>query len=190
MKARLKTVLKVLFIISFCILFFIQLLDTHKKVKSWYNINRARDLLRTLSWIRDHSEPDDVILTTWILGCQVVTYADRRVLATSKVYPSQIKALAERYRDISTFFFSQTEEDAMEIIHKYNIKYIFLPRRFNYWICRYIGACNLTVNKRVLTDTGRSFTMIGRMLDKKRFKNFTLDYKSKYYLVYKFLGDA
>ena len=107
----LRVNVEALFIVAFCILFFVEVLTTHKAVKEWYDLGKATDLMETLSWIKQNSKPDDFILTTWVLGYPVVTYTNRKVIATSKVYPSEIKAVAERYRDISKFFLSESEED-------------------------------------------------------------------------------
>lgn len=190
MKERLKIDLGIILIIILCILFLIQISDVRNASRKWYSVDSARDLFKTLSWLREHSQPDDVILTTWTFGCQVVTYADRKVIATSKVYPSEIKTVAERYRDITNFFFSQSETDALEVIHKYNIKYILLPRKFDFWTCRYIGVCDLTPNKRAVSDTDKKMTMVDRMLDCETLTNFILCYSSKRYIIYKLLDDV
>ena len=190
MKERLKIDLGIILIIILCTLFLIQVSDTQLKVKGWYNLDKAGDLLKTLSWLKEHSQANDVVLTPWTLGYQVVTYTDRKVIATSKVYPSQIKAVAERYKDISTFFFSQNEEDALKIIRKYNVKYIFFPKKFEFWICRYIQVCDLIVDNEGYSDIRQLNTIVGQMLNYQTFKNFALYYKSKHYIIYKFLGDV
>ena len=182
--------LRTLFISLFCVLFVFEAFASHKKVISWYNEESAKDLLGTLEWIKGNSEPEDVILTTWILGAQVVTYAHRGVVATSKVYPSEIKTVAERYRDISRFFFSQTEEDALKIIDKYNITYILVPRRFTFTMCKYIGVCDLTTEKKKsLTEIGWRTTMLGKMLRGRTLEYFSAVGGSGNYLVYKASGN-
>ena len=190
MKEKLKNNLSIILLIIFFILFLVQISDTRLKVKSWYNCDKAQDLLKTLTWLKEHSRQEDVILTTWTLGCQAATYTDRKVVATSKVYPSEIKAVAQRYRDISKFFFAQNQEDALKIIRKYNVKFIFFPKRFDFWICRYIGACDSVLNSNNIFDIQYLKTMIAQMLKKQTPHNFTQYHKSKYYLIYKFVGDV
>jgi hypothetical protein len=56
-------------------------------------------LFRALFWLKDHSKPSDVVLTDWENGAQVVAHAERPVIVTSKVYPSEVRKAAERYRD-------------------------------------------------------------------------------------------
>lgn len=190
MKQRLKINLAVIVIVVLLALLLIQVSDTRAKVKGWYNFDKAQDLLKALSWLKAHSHPEDVVLTTWTLGSQVATYADRKVLATSKVYPSEIKSVAERYRDISRFFFAQDQAEALKIVRKYRVKFIFLPKKFEFWICRYIGACRLVSESYQAWGPQQENTIAAQMLRNQISKKFSLYYKSKHYLIYKFMGDV
>lgn len=186
----LRAGLRVILSFAILILFFIQIRSVQDWMKGRYNEPGAEDLLSTLAWIRADSGPEDVVLTTWTLGSQVVTYADRKVLATSKVYPSEIKTVAERYRDISRFFFSRSENETMGIVRRYNIRYILVPKKFDFWIRRYIRTSGPAAAEMVLTREGRGTTMVSRMLRGESMKDFELCLNSRYYIVYKVLGHA
>jgi len=145
---------------------FFQLQETRKEVKGWNDAAYASDLLDRMARLKKISDPQDVILCTWTLGHQVATYAQRKVIATSKVYPSQMNEIAERYIDIANFFFAQDEDDAMDIIRKYNAKFVIHDTNFEFWICRYNNTCHLREKSRPepLTEEGEKTTMIGKML--------------------------
>jgi len=178
---------KIVITAALLFLFAAQVELTGRDVKGWYNKRRAKDLAGSLAWLKSKTAPDEIILTPWTLGMQVVAHAGRRVLATSKVYPSDAAAIAERYKDIARFFFARSEDEAMEIVKKYGVGYVLVPKAFDVWTARYIGRADLTKDGKgkALTERARLETMAGRMLALKPFTHFKPAYIGDYYFIYK-----
>ena len=169
------------------LLFAAQIELTGRDVRGWYNKRRAKDLTESLVWLKSKTAPGEVILTPWTLGMQVVAHTGRGVLATSKVYPSEAVAIAERYKDIARFFFAPSEDEAMEIVKKYGVGYVLVPKAFDVWTARYIGRADLTKDGkgRAFTEKARLETMAGRMLALKPFTHFKTAHIGDYYFIYK-----
>jgi asparagine N-glycosylation enzyme membrane subunit Stt3 len=127
----------------------------------------------TLRWLKNNSRPDAVVLAEWTEGHQVVALADRRVITSSKVYPSEAAEVASRYQDLSTFFFTSDENRAEDILYKYGASYVFLRKKFDYK-----STC-----KTKLLCRGTN-TMLAKMLGKKPLKYLEKIYESKNFLIY------
>lgn len=122
------------------------------------------DLKKTMEWISKNTKKDDVILTTWPLGPIVLGFAGRSVIATTKVYPSESRAVGERYADLSRFFYSGDENYSYAVAAKYNSTYVLINRNFNF----------------------RNQNSIAKMLvEKSNLSRFNLAYESGNFLVYK-----
>jgi len=133
-----KETLKKTFIIVWRILFivvvttyFIKCLDPlHNEMKKRFRIRAAMNFHRALDWLRENTEPDDVVLSSWLYGAQITAHARRPTIATSKVYPSEAKEVAERYRDTGrNFFGAKCAKEALRVVKKYDVKYVFLKRK-------------------------------------------------------------
>jgi AmmeMemoRadiSam system protein B len=95
-----------------------------------------------LGFIRDNSPEDAIVLSEWTQGHHVVALAERRTVATTKVYPSEAKILAERFRDIGKFFFALSPEEAKEVVDKYGVSYVFMRKKnFDFYLCGYHDRC-------------------------------------------------
>lgn len=178
--------------IVFITLFLIFSLYETNKINQSYKTNAEydKDYTQTMQWLKENSDLGSIILTDWKYGPNIATLAERGVITTTKVYPSEINFTAERYKDASKFFFTTNEENAMKIIRKYNITHVLVPKDFQFSMCRYIGICseNLT---RYLTPTGelqppiRYRLIVTRMMDGDMFYNFEKVYASKFFTIYR-----
>lgn len=151
-----------MFIVVFSTFFVSQISPLHNQVKSWYSINIARDFHRALLWLKEDSTENDVVLTNWGYGAQVAAHAQRPTVATCKVYPSEVKETAQRYKDIRRFFRARGEKTAMEVVKKYRVKYILLRGKKT-----------------------KGSRLLDRMCGRERLKNFQLVYNSGRYIIYK-----
>lgn len=164
------------------ILFFIHYsLQTNHIVKE-KNYDFNSNLQQTLKWIKINTPKESIILSDWNLGPNIVTYSERGVISTSKVYPSEINFTAKRYIDTAFFFFSKNESSAIKIVKKYNITHILVPKRtFQEATCLYVKACYTDLTF-LNNDTGKF--IVNRMRDNTSLKNFKLIYSSEYFNIY------
>jgi len=169
------------FLLSF-FLFYINWYD--ERFREGYGERDYFDQYKALKWLKENSPDDSVILAEWTHGPIINRIADRKTIASSKVYPSETKMVSERYKDISTFFFSTNEKESLNIINKYNISYIFINKYFSYYICSYINFCNITNKRgRILPEFSNKI-LIKKFLNKSIFTSYILVYESKDYLIY------
>lgn len=140
-----------------------------------------------LRWLKENSEPDAVIMAHWFRGNQIIAFADRRVVATTKVYPSEATEVAKRYRDIASFFLSENEEEAKIIAKRYGTSYVFLEKNFQSWLCKAINRCQeyATANRRALNPTGWTRTVAGRMAQGGSLRYFQKVWDSPRFVIYK-----
>ncbi|MBI2637889.1 MAG: glycosyltransferase, partial [Candidatus Sungbacteria bacterium] len=147
--------------------------------------NFAQELRAATDWLKSNSEPDAVVMAHWFRGHQLVAFADRRVVSTTKVYPSEAAEVAGRYRDIAGFFLTEDEEEARQIALRYRASYIFLDRDFQGWLCKAINRCEVTTNNRSsLNRRGILNTVAGRMTQGGDFKHFKKVWDSPRFLIY------
>lgn len=176
----LKNWWKIIFIISLMIF----LLNHSYNIKiNSSNQNYTQGLIQALDWIKENTTEKDVILSDWFYGPNIVSYAKRKIIATTKVYPSESEFLAERYKDMAKFFLATDEHEAMEVVRKYGIDYIFAPRNFNFKTCKYIMPCN-TSNKNISLKS-ETFLIIRKMQRGERLYFFEKLYDSQYFKIYK-----
>jgi len=185
-----KAFFKITFILLFLVISFNQALSTQKLIRNEFDKNYAEEFWRVMGWLEKNSNENDVVLAEWDYGHQIAALANRNVIATSKVYPSEVKIVAERYKDISRFFFSTSETSSLAVVNKYNISFVLLNKNFNYKTCRYINMCNLRnywkyIENDDLLPQLRSTLIVTRMLDKKRLDNYNLVFESDNFLIYK-----
>lgn len=181
---RLWHTIFILFLLAF-------ILYESNKVNQPFKSNEKyeEDYNRTMLWLKENSDESSIILADWFYGPNIATFAGRGVITTTKVYPSEIKFMAERYRDASRFFFAIREDNAMSIIKKYNITHIFVQKKgFQYSMCAYIKICSS--DKQYRTPSGqllqdiRSKLLVTRMQDGKDFYNFKKIYDSNFFVIY------
>src|SRR3989338_5233363 len=104
-----------------------------------YNV----ELYHMLDWLKYNTKESDVILTQLTFAPFIYGISDRSVIATTKVYPSEVDIVGERYSDLARFFFSNNEDEALLIAEKYNASYVVVPINFDFESCGYIGACGM-----------------------------------------------
>ncbi len=148
----------------------------------------GEEMTAVLQWLKDNSFPQDVVLCEWTEGNLVIATANRGVVATSKVYPSEAREVARRYQDLKKFFFAENENDAMEIVNKYSVRWIYLRKKPD--LASLANKSNITNTQRFvlnneLTPEGRQRTIIGKMLSKAEFSNFKLVLDSPDFLIYR-----
>lgn len=157
------------------------------------SIEYCEDYTKTMAWLGENSDESSIVLTDWTYGPNVATFAKRGTVTTTKVYPSEIKFVAERYKDASKFFFASSEDDAMNIVRKYSITHMLIPRHHSlYKKCKYIQACGVkepagyqsVSDKSLISDTRKGF-IVTRMQDGDMFYNFEKVYDSKFFTIYK-----
>ncbi|MCG2718343.1 MAG: AmmeMemoRadiSam system protein B [Nanoarchaeota archaeon] len=179
--------------IVFMILFLVFFLYEANRLNQSFSSNKEydADYNQTMAWLRENSSKSSIILTDWQYGPNVATLANRGVVTTTKVYPSEIKFTAERYKDASKFFFAVSESDAMEIVKKYNITHVLIPKNnFQYVTCKYINICDLNNTSQYFAPDGkllpeiRNSLIVTRMMYGKRFYNFRKVYDSNFFVIY------
>jgi|GEM_PF-304277 len=147
----------------------------------------GKEMAEVLTWLKNHSSPEDVVLSEWTEGNFIVAIADRGVVSTSKVYPSEAKEVAQRYGDLRKFFFAESENDAMKIIKKYKVRWIYL--RKNPEIVSILKGEKISSQRYVkdgrLTQEGIQKTIIGKLLSCADFSNFQLALDSPDFLIYR-----
>lgn len=149
----------------------------------------AQERRKALEWLARHSPEDAVVMADQFDGNYIVALAGRRVVSSSKVYPSEAQEVSARYTDISKFFFATDEESALAIAAKYDAEYVFVTTEFSYAKnCRLANACQFIASGE-LTPVGRKMTLIGKMLNRERFTNFELVWDSPYFSIFRIKND-
>lgn len=143
------------------------------------------ELEAALAWLKKNSDKDAIVLSHRILGHQIVAFADRRVVLTTKVYPTEFAESARRYRDIGQFFFASDEETALKIAKTYNASYIFVNKNFSPDFCKGIGRCDLVIEKNKLAPWAYNVTMAGLMIQGAHFTHFKKVWDSSRFVIYK-----
>lgn len=145
----------------------------------------AVEMEAALRWLKGHSKPDAIVMSHWFRGHQIVSFADRRVVATTKVYPSEADETAARYRDIARFFLTEDEDEAARIAARYGASYVFAEKSFQAWLCKIIHSCEYaTSDTRTLNPLGLSRTVAGRMVQGGSFKRFQQVWDSSRFVIY------
>src|SRR3989338_1273073 len=135
---------------------------------------RSDSYVAALEYLRNHSPKDAIILSPWEDGNQIIALANRRVVASSKVYPSETAELAARFRDIGKFFFAKSDDDAQKVIKKYGASFVFLKKQnFDFYLCRYANRC------------GKRGSLIYQLLADKPVSFLTVAYENKSYKILK-----
>ncbi len=122
-----------------------------------------RGRLDAMDWLRQNTPPDSTVMAEQFDGNWIIAFARRRVVSSSKVYPSEAAEVARRYRDISQFFFATSGDTAKEIIDRYGVDYVYISTRFPLTHCRHSSSCRFVLNDR-LTPEGHDQTVIGGLL--------------------------
>lgn len=185
-----KRLWHIIFIVLILVFFLYQANKlTHSSRSS---IEYSEDYVKALTWLGENSDESSIVLTDWTYGPNVAAFANRGSVTTTKVYPSEIKFIAERYKNSAKFFFAHSEDDAMAIVRKYGITHILIPRRESlYKKCKYIQLkCDglpeyQPVSNKSLTQTTRKEFIATRMQDGDVFYNFEKVYDSKFFTIYK-----
>ncbi len=122
----------ILLLFSFVIL----LVNTFKDNKKSFSITENKkyyiDYINAMNWLKTNTPKNSIILTEWSQGHQVVLLSKRKVIATSKVYPSESKEIMARYSDLSTFFYSKDLSQSINILRKHNVSYLFIRKNFDF----------------------------------------------------------
>lgn len=106
-------------------------------------LNYAKSYVLATDWLKSNTSKNSIILTEWTEGHQVVLLADRKVVATSKVYPSEAKRISERYIDLAIFFYSSDEAKIRGVLEKHGVDYVFIRKLFDFSSsCKRAMKCN------------------------------------------------
>ena len=171
-------------LIFICIILFL-INDYNEKNKYGYGEKNYDQLWNALQWLKTNTDLNSIIITEWYIGPVIVGQANRRVIASTKVYPSEISLIAERFVDISKFFYSLNEDEAMAISKKYNISYVFVSKNFQIGAnCRYINFCNFTDERGLLLPQYESKILVYNMLNKKKLSRFSMVYENNRFIIY------
>ena len=144
----------------------------------------GKEIETAMRWLKEHSDKNDAILAQWYWGHQIVAYAKRPVIASSKVYPSEVKEVGKRYIDIADFFFTTDEKRAKKIIDAYNAKFVFVEKNFQAQSCLNVKKCYF-VNDKKLNRAGLKYTMAGKMVRGVEFDFAKPVFDSPNFIIYK-----
>lgn len=175
----------------FATLFIIAATLNHAEKYASYNPERnslAIERKATLEWLKEHSDNNAIIMSHWFDGHQIVAFADRRVVATTKVYPTESSEVAARYRDIASFFLASNEEDALAIVKKYDASYVFVSKIFPASLCKAFENCELAPDRRHLASWAENTTVAGLMSQGAAFSHFQKIWDSPRFIIYE-IGD-
>lgn len=172
-------------VLSLLVAIFYQSLDDINVARVISEDSFGLEMKTALEWLKEHSEPNAVVMTHWFRGHQVVAFADRRVVSTTKVYPSEFLDVARRYKDIGAFFLSENEEAALNIAKKYNVSYIFLTKNFNMWVCKANNQCEFAPDKKRLAPWAKQKVIVGLMTQGVGFEYFKKIWDSSRFVIYK-----
>lgn len=172
----------VIFLIFLVITFYQSLGHIDKSKIASFN-SFGLELKTALEWLKNNSDPDAIVMAHWFRGHQIVAFADRRVISTTKVYPTESPEVANRYRDIGKFFLTSSEEEAKSIADKYGASYVFVVKDFDAWICKANNQCGL-VHNRKLVPLAKQKTMAGLMTQGADFSNFKKVWDSPRFVIY------
>ncbi len=114
------------------------------------------DRLAVFEWLRKNTSQESIVFSLRHEGHHIMALANRKAIVSSKVYPSEVKEVSERIRDLARFFFATDENYAHQILKKYQASYLLVPKEKGWLtLCREIFACHfVTVYK---DDVARSF---------------------------------
>jgi glycosyltransferase involved in cell wall biosynthesis len=149
----------------------------------------AEERLAAMEWLKNNSPQDAVVIADQFDGNYIVALANRRVVSSSKVYPSEANEVSSRYTDIAKFFFSQDEDQALEIAKKYGVDYVFVAYDFSYSKnCKLADACHF-VSGGELTSVGKKMTLIGKFLNREPLAHFELVWDSPSFSIFRILNN-
>ncbi len=145
------------------------------RYNNFINETYRQDYLDALWALKNSSKPKDIVLAEWTEGNQIVSLTGRRVIATSKVYPSEAKEIADRYRDLANFFFAKEDKDAGKILSKYDVSFLFIRKDFDYR-----SSCKIP--KKLCQENGSE---ISRLIENKSHLHLIVVFESDNFIVYK-----
>ena len=189
-KGAMKNNLIFLAMVILTLLFVIEYSITYDQIANFrLDTDYVKDFIKTLSWIKENTGENDAFFTEWKDGTLITGYTNRRAIATSKVYPSEAMIVGERYKDISRFFFTDKEKDALELMKRYNATYVMVQKGFSLKSCGYIRRCspenyfssNQFAGDPIITEK----YMAGRFLENHNLNHFKLVYSSDFFKIYK-----
>lgn len=143
-------------------------LNTRPTLNSSKQTSYASGYLEATEWLKNNTDTNSVILTEWTEGHQVVLLTNRRVIATSKVYPTEANEIASRYTDLAIFFFSNNKTKIIEVLNKHKASYIFIRRNFDFKSsCKNILKCDNKNEflKSLLTGDVEKYSFIKKVFD-------------------------
>lgn len=115
------------------ILFLINSFNESKKNFGMIGIKKyEKEYVESTNWLKTNTPENSIILTEWTEGHQVVLLSKRRVIATSKVYPTEAKEIYSRYADLAFFFYSNNQIKIKEILNKHEVNYVFIRKNFDF----------------------------------------------------------
>ncbi len=160
------------------------------KIQNNFAIKRSNAYLDTIlqpfNWLKQNTPEGSIILAPSYEAHRILAFADRKVIASGKVYPSETKELARRFRDLSKFFFTTDIKEAKKIAEKYQAKYIFISKTPKFLeFCGASKSCHwVTYNPEGLTPDAKKKTLIGRLLEGEIIPEFPLIHTSSGYLIF------
>lgn len=83
--------------------------------------------VKALEWLRENTNEEDIILTPVKEGFIINYIAKRKNILDSNFI--LISDVAQRVEDVETIYTTQFKTNAIELLNKYNIKYIYLSDR-------------------------------------------------------------
>jgi len=138
----------------------------------------TQEMFNAMAWLKQNSQPGDVVLAPQKLGHTIMAFADRPVIVSTKIYPSEVPEVAERFRDLARFLFARDIGDAMRVVDKYQVKFVVVDRDMEFGICEEADACHFVGGdprpgkKRELNPEGRKRTMLGWLQEKSEVPGF------------------
>jgi len=81
-------------------------------------------MIESLEWLREESDKGDIIFSHYSNGFWIETVSQRPVILDN--YYNYIDSVDMRFNNSEELFFSRNLDNTIELLDKYNVKYIFI----------------------------------------------------------------
>jgi len=140
-----------LFVLTLAIPSFIDASNNLKEIPNDYEI-------LVLNWIKENALPDVTVLAPIEKGFLIMDVAEKRTVIDNNFLLAP--STTERFDDVETIYSTNSEVEALELLQKYNVDYIFLPIEMEIKYGKVKWLDDKTCFERVFVGTPKVFKII------------------------------